>query len=198
MLKVSPKNAHVPTHNGISARSGVPVWHSIHPHSFERDPTNPHSPLGFANRRGISRGFLHRALSNACPTGNIEIFYARAAGQASNKAKRSRPLSMERGPHCHSKILIASQARRPSGLQAPCGWRLDPGTHARRRSGLRRGRSRVNGHVGNVSAPFLLLRTSRLRKLQHGIVRRYIVDNLSCGPSVQSYEECVCAPRSGG
>jgi hypothetical protein len=29
------------------------------------------------------------ALSNACPTGNIEIFYARAVGQASNKAKRN-------------------------------------------------------------------------------------------------------------
>ena len=64
------------------------MWHSIHPQSFERDPSNPHSPLGFANHHGISRGFLHRALSNACPTGNIEIFYARAVGQPSNKAKR--------------------------------------------------------------------------------------------------------------
>ena len=33
------------------------------------------------------------ALSNACPLGNIEIFYARAVGQASNKAKRYRPES---------------------------------------------------------------------------------------------------------
>jgi hypothetical protein len=94
VLDASPKNAHVPTRNWTSARSGIPVLHSIHLRWFECDPSNPHSQLGFANHRGISRSFLHRALSNACPAGNIEIFYARAAGQASNKAKRELPIAV--------------------------------------------------------------------------------------------------------
>ena len=89
VLEASPKNAYVPTRNWISARSGIAVLHTIHLRWFELDPSNPHSLLGFANHRSISRGFLHPALSNACPTGNIETFYARAAGQASNKAKRN-------------------------------------------------------------------------------------------------------------
>ena len=96
VLDASPKNPYVPTCNWSCARSGIPAPHLVHFPWFECGTSNPHSELGFANRRGISRGFLHPALSNDCPTGSIEIFYARVVGQPSNKAKRKPKLTFQR------------------------------------------------------------------------------------------------------
>ena len=87
MLDASPKNAHVPTRNWTSARSGIPVAHSVHLLWFECGPSNPHSQLGIADHRGISRGFLPWALSNTCPISVVGTHAPARPGQVSNKAK---------------------------------------------------------------------------------------------------------------